>query len=235
MAIASAPTVSMGASTTGGASKPPRIDDDDDELEPAPVKTSAPIAAWIFGALVAAGAIFAAVMLLRSDKNDPQPPDPSTQSGHHVDKPDESARKPDDPLVPAVTIEPLQDLSHLTDANQILEHERWRMLACYKQALVDTPQLTGTVTFSMKIDTAGRVSSVDPSTSLADTRVSDCLLPIFQSMQFKPPVGGATTLSVPVTLSKVPQSMANIPIAPPTTAPSASEAASASAKKSPQK
>src|SRR5260221_1201441 len=150
--IASAPTVSVGASTTGGASKPRRDDGDDgdDELEPAQVKTSAPIAAWIVGALVALGAIFAAVVLFRSDKNDPQP-EPTTQSGHHVDKPDESARPPDDPLVPAVTIQPLQDTSHLTDANQVLERERWRMLACYKQALVDEPSLTGTVTFPRKI------------------------------------------------------------------------------------
>ena len=232
--IASAPTVSVGATTTSGASAPKRPldgDDDDDELEPVQPKTSAPIGAWVIGGLVAAGAIFAAVMLLRGDKSDPQP-EPTTQNGHHVADPDESARPVDDPLVPAVTLQPLQDTSHLTDANQVLERERWRMLACYKQALVDTPALTGTVTFQMRIDTAGRVTSVDPSTSIADARVSDCLLPIFQSMEFKAPIGGATTLSVPVTLSKVPLSLASIPIGPTTTeAASASVSASATKKK----
>jgi serine/threonine protein kinase len=243
--IASAPTVSAGASTTGGASAPKRPDrsdrddrddrdddgDDDDALGPARVKTGTPIGAWIIGALVAAGAIFAAVMFLRG--NDKDAPDPSTQNaqnGHHVDKPDESARPPDDPLVPAVNLPPLQDTSHLTDANQVLERERWRMLACYKQTLVDAPDLTGTITFQLKIDTAGRVTSVDPSTSIADTHVSECLLPIFQSMEFKAPIGGATSLSVPVTLSKVPQSMANIPIAP-TNVPLANASASTSVKK----
>ncbi|GAC1363519.1 MAG: hypothetical protein NVSMB47_15310 [Polyangiales bacterium] len=156
----------------------------------------------------------ALVVLLRNGTPEAPPPN---LDGHHGAGPEvigSSRPTPatdDEPLVPSVRIEPLQDAVHLPDANAVIEKERWRMLACYKQALVDAPNLAGTVTVSLKVDAAGRVIAADATTGIESSAATSCIEGVFRGLAFHAPIGGSATLTVPVELAMKPQSLANTP------------------------
>lgn len=80
----------------------------------------------------------------------------------------------------------------------VINRHQHKIQACYEQALVAQPQLSGRVTFSWVIQTNGAVSNVRLSNStLGSPSAARCMTRVVRQMRFPKPKGGPVPVTFP--------------------------------------
>jgi hypothetical protein len=76
----------------------------------------------------------------------------------------------------------------------------WAFQRCYEDGLTRDPMLQGRVVVQLTIGVEGRVTNVrrDPTTTLEDTVVLDCILADYKKMRFPKPEGGTVNVVYPI-------------------------------------
>jgi hypothetical protein len=73
-----------------------------------------------------------------------------------------------------------------------------RIRYCYESRLLENPGLSGQLTFSWRVNSAGRVSGVSVRRgTLPDPAVARCISGVIRRMRFPPPSGDSITISFP--------------------------------------
>ncbi|HVT07541.1 MAG TPA: AgmX/PglI C-terminal domain-containing protein, partial [Polyangia bacterium] len=87
-----------------------------------------------------------------------------------------------------------------TDVETVLRGARGQLMACFRKARAQAPDLQGRVTFRLSIDGRGRVPLAEVVTSTLGSGDPElCMVEALRDLKFPPsPSGGESTLTFPV-------------------------------------